>query len=94
MNNLSGEGGEVDLGLYALLESRIDRLDAVIRTREGGKAANSWVLCNVHETCGSKWERRWESYTDWTFFLLALLPSGTRILSAESLGRFEPEAPI
>lgn len=87
------KGGKVDLWIYASSQSRLNGADAVKLTREGGNVANSWVLRAVHETCHTEGETM-ESYTDCTFFLLALLPSGTTVLSTESLGRFEPEAPM
>lgn len=93
MDDLSGKGGEVDLWIYASSQSRPNYVGAATRTREGGDVANSWVLYAIHETKGIERETV-RSYTDWTLFLLALLPSGTTVLSTESLGRFEPEAPM
>ena len=93
MEDLSGKGGKVDLWVYAWSRSRLGGVDTVERTREGGNVANCWVLCVVREIHDSKGETL-GSYTDCTFFLLALLPSGTTVLSTESLGRLEPEAPM
>ena len=92
VDNFSGKGGKVDLWIYASLQSRLGGVDAVERTREGGNVANWWVLRAVHEICNP--EETKGSYTDWTFFLLALRPSETMVLSTESLGRLEPEAPM
>ena len=93
VDDFSRKSGKVDLWLYAWLQSRSDDVNVVNLTREGGNVANSWVLRAVRETCYIGGETM-GSYTDCTFFLLALLPSGTTVLSTESLGRFEPEAPI
>ena len=44
MHDLSRQGGEVDLWVYASLQSRPNDVNAVLRTREGGMVANCWVL--------------------------------------------------
>ena len=63
VDNFSREGGKVDLWMYACSQSRPDDVDAVRLTREGGNAANSWVLRAVRETCDIERERI-GSYTD------------------------------
>ena len=93
VDDLSGKGGKVDLQIYASSQSRLKNVGAVKRTREGGNAANSWPLHAVHETKDIEREEM-GSHTDWTLFLFALLPSGITVLSTDSLGRFEPEAPM